>query len=342
MGCEGLGNGTTAAQFTKSAVAADNPDACNREDSVWRTLPVGSGRTTMLDSGMVTSGGREQDGLDVSPVARRPQWIGVTTLSVHVTLRPMSGSRLAPRVVLTVAIGTLVVSIVGFISTLLLNILVWDDFDAYGEVPIPGSGSLHLPEGEVTISFHTQIIGSGGNLPVPELSMGIEQPDGVPDPQVTESIGATTTVNSDARIQVWVAQIPAEGTYLITAEGNVGAFVSPGLAFGHGTSRGWLPVTFGVLMAVSILDLIIALFWVARVKARVVPEVQLQDFAGFEDFDDGDSADPPEVPARQASYEPTEDGIRIQQLKTLAALRESGALTEDEFQSEKRRLLDGR
>jgi hypothetical protein len=39
---------------------------------------------------------------------------------------------------------------------------------------------------------------------------------------------------------------------------------------------------------------------------------------------------------------PTDDGVRIEQLKTLAALRESGALTEDEFESEKRRLLDGR
>jgi hypothetical protein len=33
--------------------------------------------------------------------------------------------------------------------------------------------------------------------------------------------------------------------------------------------------------------------------------------------------------------------VKIEQLKTLAALRDSGALTEEEFQAEKRRVLDG-
>ena len=38
---------------------------------------------------------------------------------------------------------------------------------------------------------------------------------------------------------------------------------------------------------------------------------------------------------------PSDEGVKIQQLKTLAALRDSGALTEKEFQAEKRRVLDG-
>ena len=117
----------------------------------------------------------------------------------------MRGSKTAPRILLVAAIVTLVVAIVGFIVTLLLDVFVLDKYNAYGEVPIPGSASLHLPEGEVTVSFHTR--------------------------------------------------------------------------------------SSAVPMAVG--------------------------------------------------FEPTEDGIRIQQLKTLAALRDSGALTEDEFESEKRRLLDG-
>jgi hypothetical protein len=258
----------------------------------------------------------------------------------------MSGSRTAPRIVLAAAIGTLVVSIVGFVVTLLLNILVWDEFDAYGEVPIPGSANLQLPAAEVTISFRTQLIGStgGGGLPVPNLSMGIEPPDGVPDPVVTEDIGATTTVNNDARVEVWVAQIPADGTYRISTDGDVSAFLSPRLAFGHGSSLGWLPVVFGILFAVSIVDLLLALFWLARVKSRAVEPVGLQEEPGFPDLDlddPDDFADAPPPRSAPVSYEPTEDGIRIQQLKTLAALRDSGALTEEEFKSEKRRLLDG-
>ncbi|MCW2561135.1 MAG: hypothetical protein JWP55_5099 [Mycobacterium sp.] len=40
-------------------------------------------------------------------------------------------------------------------------------------------------------------------------------------------------------------------------------------------------------------------------------------------------------------YVPTDQGIRIQQLNTLAQLRDSGALTEAEYEAEKRRVLDG-
>jgi len=39
-------------------------------------------------------------------------------------------------------------------------------------------------------------------------------------------------------------------------------------------------------------------------------------------------------------YTPTDDGIRIEQLKNLAALRDSGALTDQEFEAEKHRILN--
>jgi hypothetical protein len=252
--------------------------------------------------------------------------------------------------VLAIAIVTLVGSVIGFVVTLMLNIFVWDKYDAYGEVPIPGSASLHLPQGEVTVSFHTQIIGStsGGGLPIPNMGVSIVPPDGVPDPQVIEDIGSTTTVNSDARIRVWVVQIPMDGTYQIATEGDVSAFVSPRLAFGHSSSLGWLPVVFGVMMAVSILDVIVVAFWLARVRARaaspVLPEDQPEGtgFGDVGEFADEPVFDRPPVTDRPTSFEPTEDGIRLQHLKTLAALRDSGALTDDEFESEKKRLLDGR
>jgi len=39
--------------------------------------------------------------------------------------------------------------------------------------------------------------------------------------------------------------------------------------------------------------------------------------------------------------EPSDEGVRLQRLKTLAALRDSGALTPEEFETEKRRILGG-
>src|ERR1700750_3118996 len=154
----------------------------------------------------------------------------------------MAARRTARRIFIISAVMTLVVAIVGFIVTGCLNAFVLDKYDAYGEVPIPSSSSLHLPAGEATISFHTQTIGSpsGAGLPVPDLGLTIVPPEGIPKPQVTESFGTTTTINNDAHIRVWIAQIPADGTYHITTDGKVNGYINPQLAFGHDSSYGWL------------------------------------------------------------------------------------------------------
>jgi hypothetical protein len=51
----------------------------------------------------------------------------------------------------------------------------------------------------------------------------------------------------------------------------------------------------------------------------------------------------PPVPPQPtpAPYEPSDEGVRIERLKTLASLRDSGALTQEEFEAEKRRILEG-
>ena len=178
----------------------------------------------------------------------------------------MSGRRAAPNILLTLAILTLVVSIIGFIGSILLNAFAFDKYNAYGEVPIPGEASLHLPAGEVNITFHTRTIGSpgGGGLPIPDLGMSIDPPQGVPEPQVTESFGSTTSVNNDMRRRVWVAQIPADGTYRITTDGKVSAFIDPRLAFGHGGTMGWLPWVFAALFVMAMIDLVVAMVWLSR------------------------------------------------------------------------------
>lgn len=101
----------------------------------------------------------------------------------------MAGRKTAAGIFIGAAILTMVIAVVGFVVTLILNAFVLDKYNDYGEVPIPGSASLHLPTGEVTASFHTAVIGSpsGGGLPVPQLSMNIVPPEGVPDPTVTET-----------------------------------------------------------------------------------------------------------------------------------------------------------
>jgi hypothetical protein len=236
-----------------------------------------------------------------------------------------------PRIFILASVVTLVVAVVGFIVTMVLNAFVFDEYDAYGEVPIPGSSSLHLPAGEATISFHTQTIGSpsGGGLPVPNLGLTIVPPAGIPKPEVTQNWGTTTTVNNDARVRVWVVQIPAEGTYQITADGNVNGYINPQLAFGHDSSNATLVWAFVGLFVIGLLELTAAIIYAVRSGKRPVPAAPVGPT-----FEIGDSY---RVADR---YTPTDDGVRIEQLKNLAALRDSGALTDQEFEAEKHRILN--
>src|ERR1700744_1039844 len=133
----------------------------------------------------------------------------------------MTSRRLA-KISLTLAIVLMVGGIIGFVATLTLNALVLDKFSAYGEVPIPGTGTIHLPAGEATVSFHTVTVGnvSGGGLPGPQLGVVIDPPQGVSQPKLTENYGSTTSVNNDSHRRVWLMQVSAEGDYKITTEGQ--------------------------------------------------------------------------------------------------------------------------
>jgi len=227
----------------------------------------------------------------------------------------------------------MIVSVAGFIVALVLNAFFLDKYNAYGEVPIPGSGSLHLPRGEVTVSLHALVIGgsNGGGLPVPPLGVTIIPPDGVPQPVMTENIGSTTTVNSDAHVRVWVAQIPADGTYNITTDGQVNGFIEPRLAFGHSSSYGFL-VWLSVAIFVAGLVLSIVSGWWLRRTRRMVAAAVVQGVSPVVSLS---------APQEPAVVEPSGEGVRLERLKTLAALRDSGALTEQEFEAEKRRILEG-
>jgi hypothetical protein len=262
----------------------------------------------------------------------------------------VSGGGVAKRISIWLSVLTIVAAIIGFVVSLILNAFVLGKYNAYGEVPIPGTTSLQLPAGEVTVSFHTVTIGSpsGGGLPVPQLGIAFDPPDGVPQPKVTENWGTTTTVNNDTHIRVWVVQIPAAGTYTVKAEGQVNGYISPQLAFGRESPLASLPWVFAALFGLAILNLICIAWWSAR-KNRRNAAVE-QPFSPDVPINLGAQPQPvfqPQAPAAPPQpaplpHPPGDEGIKLEQLKTLASLRESGALTEAEFETEKRRILEGR
>jgi hypothetical protein len=211
-----------------------------------------------------------------------------------------------------------VVSIGGLIITAIVGV-TGDKYGSYGEVSVPGSGEVHLPAGEVMISFHVSGYGGRG-LTLPKLSFDITPPPGVPDPTVIEDFGPTVSVNDDAHRRVWFMRVPVEADYRVITDGQVGGFVDPRLAFGRTAAVDGPLWLFAALSIVSV-DLGIAAWWFGR-RSRQSP-------AG-------------EPHAADDAYTPSDEGVRLEQLKTISALRDSGALTEKEFQAEKRRILEGR
>jgi len=236
----------------------------------------------------------------------------------------------AARAVRLSAIFSLVVGGAGFILMMCLNAFVLDEFDAYGEVPIPGSGQVELPAGDVKISFHTLMVGSSNGFVLPPLKLSIIPPDGAPDPVLTENHSATTSVNGDTHVRVWDAQVPTAGTYQIRTDGPMGGYVHPQLAFGHDTQYDWLTGVAAAVFGLGMVELFLS-FYLARLQRPQVPP-------GSGLPAPIDLSDPAAEPA--AVWEPSDQGVRLQQLKTITALRDSGALTPDEFEAEKRRILD--
>ena len=73
-----------------------------------------------------------------------------------------------------------------------------EKYGNYGEVPIPGSGVVRLPAGEVIVSFGTSD------------HQDITPPAGVSDPLVTEDLGDMVVVGDDARFFVALSVISVD------------------------------------------------------------------------------------------------------------------------------------
>jgi hypothetical protein len=220
-----------------------------------------------------------------------------------------------------VAAVMVIIGTVGFIGAFTYYTSELDNYAAYGEVPLPASAAVHLPVGEVDLSFVAASAG-GGNLEVPPLSIRVTGPGGTPELAVSDERGRSRDESSPARVQVAAVQVPEEAVYTVEAAGEFDGYVEPRLAFGYTTSNPFWAV---LLFAVAFPGLMLAgtgVTWLARAVGELRARRQAR------------SAPPP--------YLPTSDGSRDEGLKTIMALRDSGAMTENEYRAEKRRILRGR
>jgi hypothetical protein len=209
------------------------------------------------------------------------------------------------------------VGIIGFVVVMVLNAFVLDEWDAYGEVPIPGSAEITLPAGETKISFHTSVAGSpSSGFPIPSLTVSIDPPAGASDPVLTEKRSGTTTVNSDLHVRIWTAQVETAGTYKIRTKGPVQGYINPRLAFGHESDYDWLHYLFVGVVGLGVLQGV-GVVMVSKMARRRGPATLTTE-----------------------PYRQPEEVIKNEQLKIVAALHDSGALTKAEFEAERRRILE--
>ena len=173
----------------------------------------------------------------------------------------MLGGRSVSKVVAVVATVIAALSVAGLIATAVLSDLVFNRFDAHGEISIPGESTVYLPAGMVSVNFLVRT--DGDSTAVPPLHMNIEPPPGVADPEVRDDLGSSVSAGNEVHRQVWTMRVLAEGGYRIRTDGAVAGYIEPRLTFGDANSPDGL---IWVLVAVSMVtsDIAVAAWWLRR------------------------------------------------------------------------------
>ena len=120
-------------------------------------------------------------------------------------------------------------AVLGLVGMYVLPFIVYED--PYGEVPIPGSATLHRPAGEADLTLRS--VGFLEGQPVPPLSIQISGPAGLVQPEVTESRRTKYFTAEDTWVRLWVVNIVQEGDYHIEVDGEVYGPYQPWLTFRH-------------------------------------------------------------------------------------------------------------
>jgi hypothetical protein len=240
--------------------------------------------------------------------------------------------------VLGASIALMVLSIVGFVGTILWHSF-GGDYDKYGRVDIPGSATLTLPRGRIDINYSIRLAtnGGGGAISVPNLHFDMDLPDGVRDPVVTNSDGGSVSVNSAAHVRVWRVEILDPGTYTVNATGDVDGYIEPQLAFGVGSRVPAWPIAVAVVLFFVSLGLMLVASQAAQHEGRPggrpervrmsVPQPGQPPYG---------SPSPPTT--QPVATTPDQELARLARLQQLTDLHASGTLSDAEYDAAKGRL----
>jgi hypothetical protein len=274
------------------------------------------------------------------------------------------------RAVTGASVILLVVSILGFVGSMLVRGFS-GDYAKYGSVAVPGTGKVTLPKGEVDMFFvaYTPNSGNGGPVTIPDLKFSMDYPASYADPVVKEDDGGVTSINTKEHVRIWKVTVKTAGTYTVTTDGDVAAFIDPQLSFGTGSSfPGWLPIAFGILFVVSLCGTVVGQRLVddahkvdtkdqwARGSTPASASTPPYDGAGLDpelqqlmDLEAADrskaaavataAATPSAAPIAAPSTDTPEQSMaRLQQLEQLQQLHAGGTLSDAEYDAARKRL----
>ena len=108
----------------------------------------------------------------------------------------MNGRSVARIVTIVMA----VVAALSFAGLISMMVASSGDYDEFGEMPIPGSALIDLPEGRIVVSF--TVTASGGGTAVPPLTLSIEPPPGGRDPDVDGEAGRDGVLRRASRARL--------------------------------------------------------------------------------------------------------------------------------------------
>jgi hypothetical protein len=137
--------------------------------------------------------------------------------------------------------------------------------DPYGEVPIPGSATVHLPAGEVDLTLRS-VGWSLEGQPAPPLSIQISGPDGPLQAEVTEIRRTKYFTSEDTWVRLWVVHVEREGDYHIEIDDEVYGPYRPWLTFHHMGNHvvGMLILVGAIVSSVAFsVTIVMGGFWLA-------------------------------------------------------------------------------
>jgi hypothetical protein len=227
---------------------------------------------------------------------------------------------------------------VAFVLFLLTAFAGADAADEYGRIELPGRGSVELPEGDVALYYEERVTLSENE--------SLDVPDGIVvtarrEKTIRSERTVPNSISLDGRAlrEFGKLAIPQAGTYRVRARADQQGSNTPAVTFGEGQLKGLARAgkRAGLIVGGALLLALVALLVGRRTDAG--PGAAPIGYAGVPPAASVPVSAPP-APAGPAPPPPPSSGSVEQQLRDLKQLHDSGALTGDEYDRMRRKVLE--